>query len=108
MLRYVQLSVKNSLLCHSVSFLPFRSLRPQPREGTFFSHCAFARYVARKNMAAKKNVRAEKADDIMDVPIPPHEEVINLILLFGIVQEFQYTIIKTFRVCRRIRSAKYR
>jgi hypothetical protein len=39
-------------------------------------------------MAAKKNIRAGKADDITDVPIPPHEQVINLIFLLGIIQEF--------------------
>jgi hypothetical protein len=56
-------------------------------------------------MAAKKNIRAGKADDITDVPIPPHEQVINLIFLLGIIQEFQYyrknvPSLSTYQICK--------
>lgn len=41
------LDVRSWLVVNQTEHAQFGSLRLQPREGTYYSHCAFARYVAR-------------------------------------------------------------
>jgi hypothetical protein len=85
-----------------ISRLLLRSLLPQSGKCTLLGYCTFTRYKTWKHLAASELSEWKRHEKIVGLPVPPHQQIADFLLLLWIIQELQNCAIKAFRVRRGV------
>lgn len=70
-----------------VSCLLLRSLLPQSGKCALLAHYTFTRYKTGKHLTARELSEQKKCKKIMYLPVPPHQQIVDILPLVWVIQE---------------------